>query len=170
MKKVVVIGISGSGKSYFAARLGEKLGIPVHHLDRMYWHPGWVKPDKDPFHAKIREIAAGNTWIVDGNYGRSLLERIDRADAVFFLDLNKWYCMWQVLKRNWKHRGSTRADMAEGCEEELSFRFLKGMILSSRSSPEILSVLEQVKDTKKVSIFRTRSEVNNFLNSLTVTR
>lgn len=167
MKKIVVVGVSGSGKSYFAARLGEKLGLPVHHLDRLFWNPGWQQPEKDPFHNKILKLTEEDAWVVDGNYSRTLKERIKKSDAVFFLDLNKWHCRWNVLKRYWKHRGQTRPDMADGCAERFNWGFLKGNFQSyPHNRPKLISALREAGNEKNIVIFRTQEEVNDFLNKL----
>lgn len=92
MKKVLILGCPGAGKSTFARKLRDKTGLPLYYLD-MIWH----KPDrttitKQEFDAKLSEIIKQEEWIIDGNYGRTLEMRFEECDTVFFLDLptNVW--------------------------------------------------------------------------------
>ena len=72
MKRVLVIGSGGAGKSTFATRLGARLGLPVIHLDRVYWQPGWVETPKDEWLRKVEEMCAADAWVMDGNYSGTL--------------------------------------------------------------------------------------------------
>jgi adenylate kinase family enzyme len=124
MRRVVILGCSGSGKSTFARAMGERLGLPVVHLDALFWRPGWVEPDKDEFRAKVAAAVEGDAWITDGNYvGRTFELRLPRADAVIFLDQPRWLCLWRIFKRSWTDRRKRRADLAEGCYENISWDF-----------------------------------------------
>ena len=68
MRRVVILGNAGSGKSTLARRLGERLGLPVVHLDVLFWEPGWVKPDNEVFRDRVRAAIVGDAWITEGNY------------------------------------------------------------------------------------------------------
>ena len=81
MDRVAVVGPVGAGKSTFAAALGERTGLPVVHLDRHFWHPGWVETPRDEWRRRQAELFAGDRWIADGNYGRTFDERFSRADT-----------------------------------------------------------------------------------------
>ncbi len=124
MKRVMVIGGSGSGKSTLARKIGEITGLPVVHIDPMYWKPGWVQRSKADTRALVLEATAAEAWVFDGNHHSTFEARIARADHVIFLDLPTWLRMWQVVARAWEYRGQTRPDMAPDCPERLSMYFL----------------------------------------------
>ena len=86
MQRVLVIGSPGAGKSILAAKLSAVTGLPLIHLDQQYWLPGWVEPDEAAWQVRLREIIAGDRWIIDGNYGGSMTLRLTRADTVIYLD------------------------------------------------------------------------------------
>lgn len=129
MKKIMVVGVSaGAGKSTFAAELGEKLDLPVHHLDSYYWKAGWVESELAEFRAAQEEIVKGDAWIIEGNYSNSFDIRIAKADTFIYLELPLWVCLYRVLKRWMTHIGKNRPDMADGCTEKMDLAFLKFIV------------------------------------------
>jgi adenylate kinase family enzyme len=82
MRRVLVIGISGAGKSTFSQALATKTGLPLIHLDKEFWRPGWVQTPRQEWRARVSELAARERWIMDGNYDSSLDLRLPRADTV----------------------------------------------------------------------------------------
>ncbi len=127
MKRIAIMGCSGSGKSTLARALGERLGLPVYHLDALYWQPGWVEGDYATFTPQVQQILAGESWIVDGGYSNSDPEelRYTRVDALILFDRSVWLCLWRVIKRVVMHHGRTRPDMGEGCNERVDLEFLR---------------------------------------------
>lgn len=125
MQRVLVIGCSGAGKSVFAHRLGEMSGLPVIHLDKVYWRAGWKEPDSGEWRQAVTKLIAEPCWILDGNFGSTLEMRLQHADTVFFFDTPRWHNLTGVLRRTWRYYGQTRADLAEGCPERLDWAFLK---------------------------------------------
>ncbi|MFN5903358.1 MAG: topology modulation protein [Novosphingobium sp.] len=124
MQRVLVIGSPGAGKSTLSHRLAACTGLPLFHLDQMFWQPGWVERDRDEGCAELAEVLAGDHWIIDGNYGSTLPMRVARADTVVWLDYSTWLCLGRVFKRWWQYRGRARPDMTEGCPENLNLEFL----------------------------------------------
>ncbi|MBN8841687.1 MAG: topology modulation protein [Sphingomonadales bacterium] len=124
MKRVLVIGPCGAGKSTLSVDLGQRLDLPVHHLDRLHWSPGWVEGDKNELIEQVAAITAGDRWLIDGNYGSTMAERLARADTVVYLDFPIHLCFWRALKRIWTWRGRSRPDMTEGCPERFDLEFL----------------------------------------------
>ena len=114
MRKVLVIGSGGGGKSTLAVELGRLLGLPVVHLDALHWKPGWIVPDQQEWRETVRALAQRDEWVMDGNYTRTLDLRIPAADTVIFMDFPPITCVWRVLKRRVRYRGGTRLDMAPG--------------------------------------------------------
>src|SRR5829696_6662179 len=99
MRKVLVIGSGGAGKSTVARRLGARLQIDVIHLDSLYWQPGWVETSKDEWKTIVAEILKRDSWILDGNYSGTLAMRYEACDTVIFLDMPPIVCLWRVIKR-----------------------------------------------------------------------
>ena len=166
MQRVLVVGSGGSGKSTLSKRLGNVLGLPVVHLDSLYWSPGWIEPDKSEWAETVRKIIAQTAWILDGNYSGTLVERIEACDTVVFLDVSRFVCLWRVLKRLAKHRGKTRPDMPDGCPERLNIAFLLWIWnYPNRTRRKVLGLLETYRTTKTVIHLRTRADVERFIKA-----
>jgi adenylate kinase family enzyme len=76
MRRVLVIGSGGAGKSTFATRLAQLTGLPLFHLDALYWKPGWVETPKEVWSRTMGQLIAGARWVMDGNYGGTLEQRL----------------------------------------------------------------------------------------------
>ena len=164
-RKVLVIGSGGAGKSTFARRLGEILGIDVVHLDALYWKPGWIESSKAEWAETVRGVLKRDTWIMDGNYSGTLLERIDACDAVIFLDLPRTTCLWRVMLRRAMYRNATRPDMAKGCREHLSLEFFAWIWnYPKRSRPKVVKLLGEERAREKAIRLRTPAEIDRFLD------
>jgi adenylate kinase family enzyme len=124
MHRVLIVGPCGAGKSTLARNLGQRLGLPVYHLDQLNWHPGWVEGTKDELRAKVADITAGERWLIDGTYGGTLIERLPRADTVIYLDYPVRLCVTRLLRRIWTWRGRSRPDMPDNCPERFDLAFL----------------------------------------------
>lgn len=165
MKRILVIGSGGAGKSTLARRLGERLGLEVIHLDSHYWKPGWVEPPKDVWRETVEELSGRESWVMDGNYSGTLDVRLAACDAVVFLDLPRAVCLWRVMKRLVMYRDERRPDMAEGCREKLNLEFIRWVWgYPKRSRPKIVRRLEEHARDKQIVWLRSRAEVERFLN------
>jgi adenylate kinase family enzyme len=133
LQRVLVIGSPGAGKSTLSREIAARTGLPLHHLDRMFWLPGWVERDRDEGRAILSEVLAQDRWIIDGNYGSTLPMRLQRADTVVWLDYPTALCLGRVFKRWWQYRGRARPDMTEGCPESLNLQFLHYVLVFRRS-------------------------------------
>ncbi len=164
MRRIIIIGCGGSGKSTLAAKLGELLQLPVVHLDRLFWRPGWQESSKAEMDAKVEALCGGDAWIIDGNYGRTLDVRIAACDTIIFLDLSTLSCLWGVVRRYWRYRGRTRPDMGEGCTEQISWEFIKWIWRYRRDSrPDVLRKLNAAGPGRSVIILKSRRRVSDFL-------
>lgn len=167
MKRILVIGSGGSGKSTLTRQLGERLQIDVKHLDQLYWRPGWQEPPKEEWLARVNELTTAGSWILDGNYGGTLKVRIERCDTIVFLDLPRLVCLWRILKRRLLYRNRSRPDMAEGCQEKIDWEFVSWVWnYSRRSRPKVVQLLREHAETKQIVWLRSRAEVKKFLRSL----
>ena len=127
-ERICVIGCPGTGKSTLAQQLGAALSLPVYHLDRMFWLPGWVQRAEPEFDAALREVVARDRWIIDGNYARTMPLRFPRATAIVWLDLPLRAALWGVLRRYAHTRGRVRPDMGNGCPERWDWEFIEWVL------------------------------------------
>lgn len=168
MKKIIVCGVSaGAGKSTFARKLGEKLEMPVHHLDSYYWKAGWVERKKEEFRDKQRQLVKEDAWIIEGNYASSMEIRLAEADTFIYLELPLRVCLYRALKRWVLNYGKTRPDMAEGCPEKMDKEFLK-FIVTTYADRKI-EMRQRAKDfiargpDRQSVILQTQKQIDGFL-------
>ena len=161
MEKIIVIGCPGSGKSRFSRELHRKMGIPLYHLDMLYWNPDKTTVEKSVFLERLAEILEQNEWIVDGNYGSTMELRIKACDTVFFLDYPTEICLDGIRER----RGLPRTDMPwiETEEDEAFVTFIKSY--NTQEKPKVLARLEKYPD-KRVIVFTGREQADDFLSRL----
>ncbi len=165
MRKVLVIGSPGSGKSVFSRTLGKLTGLPVIHLDQHYWRAGWVEPSKDEWDKQLDELLRRDSWIIDGNYSRTMDRRLEYCDTVIFIDFPKHLCTWRVLKR--ALRFSDRPDLAAGCDERFDLRFLRWTWnFPKRSRARVVERLERVGEKMSVVRLTTTREVEDLFSAL----
>lgn len=171
MKRVMVIGCSGSGKSTLSRKLHSLLRLPVIHLDRHYWKPAWTPTSNEEWDSQVEAFAMREQWIIDGNYSRTLEQRMRRADLIVLLDMPRWLCLYRVLKRRIQYHGKTRPDLNEDCPEKLDFEFLKWIWnYRKRSRAQTLDKLEQVKGHTEVVIIRSGQQLRAFIARLETER
>ncbi len=164
MKKVLIIGSGGAGKSTLARQLGEATGLPVIHLDAHYWHSGWVPTENAEWDRQIEEFLARPAWIMDGNYGRTLPRRLAACDTVIFLDFPRLVCLWNLVKRRVQFARRPRTDLPEGCPEHLSLEFLWWVLTyPSRRRPGILAQLARLPEGTRVHTLRNSRDVRAFI-------
>ena len=168
MRRVVVIGPPGGGKSTLARKLADITGLPLFHQDQMYWGTGWVERPREDFLASLRSALEGKEWIIDGNFVTTLQERLDRADTIIYLDFSTAKCLWRVCKRVVASYGKVRPDMAEGCPERFDWEFMCFIASFRRKRrPEIEELLDKNRD-KRVTRLQSQREIDTFLESLAV--
>ncbi len=167
MKRVMVIGGPGSGKSTLAKRLQGLTGLPLYHLDRLYWQPGWVKTPKEQWRQRLAALAAQDEWIMDGGYDSTFDLRMPRAGTILWLDLPRRVCFARVLRRTASQFGRVRADVAPGCPEHIDFAFLKWAWTFQRAhAAKYRLALARHAAHANVRIFATSREGDSFLASL----
>ena len=125
MRRVAIIGSGGAGKSTLARKLGEITGLPVVHLDREYWRPGWTETPKPEWRARVEQLVRGEEWIIDGNFGGTMEIRLAAADTVVLLDFPRTLCMYRAIRRAVTYQNRTRPDMGPGCTEKVDIEFIR---------------------------------------------
>ena len=160
MKKVLVIGCPGSGKSTFSRVLGESLGIEVCHLDNLFWNADKTTVEKAVFLERLEKELEKDTLIIDGNFGSTMDMRMSWCDTVFFLDMPCELCLESVRGRI----GKARPDIPWiETEEDAEFmEYIENFKKEHR--PHILERIEKHK--KDTVIFTSRHEVDSYIEEL----
>lgn len=160
MKKVIVIGCPGSGKSTFSQALQRIIGLPLYHLDLLYWNADRTVVPKSVFRKRMHDTIGKDAWIIDGNYASTMEVRIQACDTIFFLDYPVDVCLEGVNSR----KGKQRADMPwfESVDEDTDEEFISLIKnFDSESRPMILELLEKYSD-KNIITFHNREEADHF--------
>jgi adenylate kinase family enzyme len=124
MKRIMIIGSAGAGKSTLARTLHTITKLPVIHLDSLFWKPEWRETPKATWIALQQDIVQGEEWIIDGTYQSTIDIRLEAADAVIFLDMPSLLCLWRVIKRHILYWRRLRPDLAKGCPEKITWGYL----------------------------------------------
>lgn len=168
MKRCLVLGCCGAGKSTLARQIQEKTGLDIIHLDQHYWKPSWVETKRDKWIEITRNLAERPTWIMDGNYSGTLDLRLQYADVVVYLDVSTWDCLWRITKRIFKYWGKTRPDMTENCPERFDLAFFHYVAtFNLRRRRALIEKIEATSGEKEVHILGSNAEVSLFLQSIT---
>ena len=174
MHRILILGCGGSGKSTLARQLGALLDLPVVHLDCLFWNPGWIPTPDERFVPLVAQAAAGDRWVMDGNYTRTLGPRLAVADTVIYLDVPRWLCMARIVRRTFvgelspHHR--PRMDLPPECRDCLDVEFVEWVWdYPDRARPKTMRMLEELRaapDGPRVIILRSPKDVRRFLTEL----
>lgn len=169
MKRVIIIGNGGSGKSTFSKKLNKHLNLELIHLDNLFWKPNWEQTPKLEWREIVKEIIQKDNWIIEGNFNSTLELRIERADTIIFFDIPRFICLWNTTKRviKGKYFKVERDDITKGCNEKFDLLFYKWIWNYNKSvRPRYLNLLDSLKSEKRVIIFNNYRAVNRFLEQL----
>ena len=133
--KIAIIGYSGSGKSTLARKLADTYDLPVLHFDRVQFRPNWeIRPQESKEVMTKAFLDVHPAWVIDGNYSKLSFERrMEEADVIILLLFNKLSCLYRVYRRYLAYKNTTRADMAEGCNEKLDWAFIQWILRDGRT-------------------------------------
>ena len=159
MKRILVIGCPGAGKTYFAKKLSEINGLPVIHMDNLYWNKDKQSISYPELEAKLLPYLKEENWIIDGNYHHTLENRLKYATDVFFLDLSKEECEQGILERVGKKRDDI--PWIETKEDALEL-IAWNETYEERTKQEEINLLKQYPHLK-IKTFKSRKEIANYL-------
>lgn len=156
--RIIILGCPGSGKSTFAVKLSRRTGLPLIHLDSIWWKPDRTHISREEFDARLDAVVRGEKWIVEGDYSRTYEKRISACDTVIFLDVDEAECLRGIAER----LGTDRPELPwtddvldpELAEDVRRYR--------EKKRPVVLSLLEKYPG-KKALIFHSRDEAGRWL-------
>jgi adenylate kinase family enzyme len=170
--RVLVTGMAASGKSTFSRSLAAKTGLPVIHLDRHFWKPGWIAPSEDEWREKQRGLLAGGAWIVDGNYHETLDLRLESADTVVFLDTPWSVCAGRAF---WRGLRKPIGQMPEGCDDSAwrrlrdEWRLAVVICRNRRSEPDReQEIISQHGQHAALHVLRSKRAAKQFLDGVDI--
>ena len=164
-KKIVIVGVSASGKSTFARELANKLGLPVTHIDALMWQPGWNYIGDEVTVSKLEEVSAEDEWIIEGYIEkRARMTVFERADTIIYLDYPPIVASWRYIKRWWNHRKDPRPELP-GSPEKFSFKFLR-LVWRKGEVWKLIPLLKEPANQKKCTILTSPKKTADFLKSL----
>ena len=169
MNRILIIGNAGSGKSTFAGKLAQKTGLPLVHLDKIWWCGHWEHISREEFDKLLQEELDKSQWIIDGNFNRTLPHRLSYCDTVFFFDLPRFVCLWGVTQRIFQNRGKTRKDMGGDCPERFDkqkWSLYRNILTFNHQHRKDYYRLLAGADHANVVVFRSRRQAEKFLKGL----
>lgn len=162
-----MLGPGGAGKSVLSRELAGITGMRLIHLDREFWKPGWVRPDREDWLQTIDRLLEGDRWIADGTHADTLDHRLGYADGVVLLDYSRWVSIRGVFTRLARRAGRRRADLAPGCRNRLDRTYASWVWTYHRvTRPVILDALERHADHIELVTLRSRGDAQRWLDAL----
>lgn len=170
MHRIIVVGSQGSGKTRLSRHLGRKLGLPVVHLDVLYWQSGWKPSDKASFRSRVAAAIAGDGWVVDGSFsGLAFDLTLARADVLVVIDRPRWLCQWRILWRSAFDRDKARPDLPEGCREQFDWKLMREAWRYDTERAPVIEA-ERVQYGADVPVVRLRRDrdIREFVDSISI--
>jgi adenylate kinase family enzyme len=167
-RRILVLGPSGAGKSTLARRIGARLDLPVVHLDTFHWNPGWIESETSRFRQRLAAAAAGDAWVMDGNYTAHLDLRLPRTEVVIWLDLPRRVYFSRAVWRSIRNYGRERDDLGPGCPEQFDLSFLTDWVWNykTRSHGHHAQLMANLPAGIRAIILRSPREVRQFETKL----
>lgn len=161
-EKIIILGCSGSGKSTLARALQAKTGLPLFHLDNVWWKADRTHISREEFDRRLDEILQGEKWIIDGDYSRTYEPRFAACDTVIFLDFCKKDCLKGITERV----GTVRGDIpwAENTLDPQLVELVEKYRAENR--PQVYALMKKYPD-RRIFILKTRAEAAEFISKLT---
>lgn len=166
MKKVLVTGNIGSGKTTLCKKLSKILNLPAYHFDQVAWQPNWMRPTPEQKITKTNQLLAKNEWVIDA-VSKELMES---ADTIIFLDFPRRISAWRTLKRNIQCRFGTRPEMPENCPDFKHLPFIIRIIWNfpKKQTPWILEAMDRMKHQKRIVHIRKNKDLRTFMRTVDI--
>jgi adenylate kinase family enzyme len=163
--RVVIVGCGGSGKTYLARELGARLGLPVTHLDTVYYDRDWQPLSHDDFAATQKRLVAEPRWVIDGNYASTLPIRLRTANTVIFCDLSTLACLRSILERRRRHGAGQHDDL--GVYDRITPAFIRYVLGYRRTMrPRVLQLIAEHARHTTMIVLSSRSDTRRYLSSV----
>ncbi len=167
MKRIMIVGQPGAGKSTLATILGTRTGLPVVHIDKIHWMPGWNERPKAEKISMMRQAEKQPEWIIEGGLSQTWDSRVARADLLIVLAFPLWLRAWRVFRRTLLHHGQSRPDLPANCPERFDREFWVWIWSTRRTGREkMFELANRVDESTKVEILRSPGQVSAFLGRL----
>ena len=164
--KVAIIGFSGAGKSTLAKQLSQIYQEEVLYMDTVYWLPNWVeRPREETLEIVGEFLDTHDGWVIDGSYGAfHQARRLEEADEIIILTLNRFSCLWRAIKRRVEYHKKPRESRTKGCEEKLDFEFLIWLLWKGRAKRR-LDKFKKIKTQypQKTVVLKTQKQIDRFV-------
>ena len=163
--KIIIVGVSASGKSTFARKLAKKTNLPVIFMDSLMWNAGWSYIGDEETLKKLEQASLANQWIIEGYITKSARNFVfDRADTIIYLDYSPLVSSWRYIKRCLKHRKSARPEL-DGSPDKFDFKFLK-LVWTKGEAISLNKFLTAVENQNKIVTLKSPKEAKDFLNKI----
>lgn len=163
MHRILIIGISGTGKTVLARALSHLLSIPATHYDKLVWQEDWNEVSEDVVTRQLGDVIKKDQWIIEGFIHPAAQSKLERADTVIYLDYSGPRAAFGGLRRWWQYRGRVRPELAAGCVERFDWDYLKVMWRRGER-PEIEEAIKGFED--KIVRLKTKKQLNQYLKSV----
>ncbi len=163
-RRVIIIGSPGSEKAELARVIAERLRLPCIELERLYWRPGWEKPDAQTWQTQVSELAAREAWVMSGTFPSTLDIRVARADWLVWVDLPMPVCFVHKLRDMMRRNGEKRPEVAPGCPQRFDMSLLRFIwTFPSVVLPRIAALVARERRNRTIFILRSKRERDDFL-------
>lgn len=169
IERIMIFGGSGSGKSTLARQVGGITGLPVIHIDPMYWNPGWEQKPAEETTALVRAAMGQGAWVFEGNHGATLDERAALADLIIYLDMPLRVRLWRFTRRWWRYRKGGRPDLPPDTPDRWDPAFVWDFIIrygGTRRARALRLLDEWRAQGRAVRVLRSPARVRRFLADL----
>lgn len=163
MNKIAVVGISASGKSFFARKLADKTSLPIFHMDKLFWKGNWEAVPEPEYLKEHNLLIQKDKWIIEGYIDKNMADRLKFADLVIYLDYSGIRCAWQLIKRWLNHRNKSRPELPKEAKEKFTFKFF--WLVLTRGERKDIEEAIKISGARNVKRFNSPKQTNNFLNN-----